>query len=92
MELKNVSSNGDNAIPNNVNNTNFFSFWKYENWVKKQTTYAMFSKSCLWKIKFLILSTSPIDVERIKASLVDMDLFHKVFFNNNCLEVFLVYL
>jgi hypothetical protein len=44
------------------------------------------------KTKFLILFIAQINIEWIKASHVDMDLFYKEKKINNFLEVFLVYL
>jgi hypothetical protein len=47
MELKNVHHDGDNLVVSNLNNVNFF-FFNYENQVKKQTSYAMFSTRCCY--------------------------------------------
>jgi hypothetical protein len=45
MELKNVNLNGNNVIASNLNNIDFF-LENCENWVKKQTSYVIFSTRC----------------------------------------------
>jgi hypothetical protein len=79
MELENVNPIGDNVVTSNLINVNFLIFENYENWVKKQRSYVMFSirwHDCSKK-QILILFTSQINIEWIEASHADTNLFYK---------------
>jgi hypothetical protein len=81
MKLKNVNPNGENVVVSNLINIIiiYFILANCENWVQKQRSYVNFSKRChdCPRIKFLIFFISQINIEWIKASLVNIDLFHK---------------
>jgi hypothetical protein len=79
MELKNVNPNGNNVVASNVNNINFFFLKNVKIEIKKKHDMLYFLQDIkiARKTKFLIFFTPLINIQRIKASLANMDLFHK---------------
>ena len=92
MEIENANSNGDNVVASNLINVNFLIFENCENQVQKWRSYVSFSIRChdcpKNKIPHIVYLTN--NIEWIKVSLVNMDLFYKKENNDNFLEVFLV--
>jgi hypothetical protein len=88
MELKNVNLNGDDVEASNLINSIFFIFYYYfiiiiilivkiVFKIKQHMLFFLKDTMIAQKTKFLLLLTSLINIEWIKASFVDMDPFHK---------------
>jgi hypothetical protein len=80
MKLKNVNPNGENVVASNLINMDFFFPWKIVKIELKNEDHMLFflkDAMIAQETKFLILFISQINIEWIKASLVDMDIFYK---------------
>jgi hypothetical protein len=77
MESKNSKPNGGNVVASNLNNVNFF--WEILNIEFKRKYHMLFFLKDVMsaqKIKFFILFASLTNIEWIKASHVDTDIFY----------------
>jgi hypothetical protein len=82
MKLKTVNPNGENVVVSNLIIVNFLFLKIVKIELKNEDHMFSFSKRChdCPKKKILILLTSHINIEWIKTSLFDMDVFYKKFF------------
>jgi len=79
MELKYMNSNGEIVVASNLHPITLFVLNNYENWVQKQILYVIFSWRCFdcYKSRFFITLTSLIQIRRMKAFNVDINIFYE---------------